>query len=146
MNYQLNLTNDKKRIDNHFTRSYVDCNWNQSFDDYRDEISNFMNERDGKLLEFENEIGGTLIYDIKKFNSIAIGCLWISKSMRGKKLPDLVFSYIEEKINTRIYFFCLEHLVDFYRRKNFKEIFLNESDCYLMSNYQITEEICDYVF
>ena len=146
MNYQLNLTNDKKRIDNHFTRSYVDCNWNQSFDDYRNEISNFMNERDGKLLEFENEIGGTLIYDIKKFNSIAIGCLWISKSMRGKKLPDLVFSYIEEKINTRIYFFCLEHLVDFYRRKNFKEIFLNESNCYLMSNYQTTEEICDYVF
>jgi hypothetical protein len=120
MNYQLKLTSDKKRIDNHILRSHEDCNWNQSFDDYG------------------NEIGGLFIYDMKKFNSIAIGCLWISKSMRGKKLSDLVFSYIEERINTRIYFFCLEHLVNFYRRKNFKEIFLTKDNCYLMSNYQIT--------
>ena len=146
MNYQLRLTNDSNRINNHLKRCYDDCNWGENFKSFKNENLNFINNCNGKLLEFEDEIGGSFIYDIQKFNSVAIGCLWIEKNKRGKKLSDIFFNHIFKNINERIYFFCLEHLVEFYKRKNFKEIFLNENNCYLMSNYQISNEMNDYIF
>jgi hypothetical protein len=136
---ELTLIDSKNRINNHLLRSYLECNWGENYEDFKFENLNYLNKFNGKLLEFENEIGGVFVYDIKQFNSISIGCLWVNKNNRGKKLNELIFDKLLS-MNDRLYFFCLEHLVEFYKRKNFKEIYLEKNNCYLMSNYQITVE------
>lgn len=143
--YELFLTDSKTRINNHLLRSYLDCNWGENYTDFKFENLNYLNEFNGRLLEFEGEIGGVFVYDMQQFNSISIGCLWISKNHRGKKLNELIFDKLFS-INNRVYFFCLEHLVYFYKRKNFNELYLQQHDCYLMSNYKTTDESSYFIF
>ena len=133
------------RINNHLLRSYIECNWGENHEDYKFENLNYINKFNGKLLEFKNEIGGVFIYDMQEFNSISIGCLWINKNYRGINLTKAIFEKLYS-INNRIYFFCLEHLVTFYKRKNFQELYLEAHNCYLMSNYQITSEYNNFIF
>jgi hypothetical protein len=137
--FELSLTDSKNKIDNHLCRSYRDCNWGENREDYDFEVLSYLKKFNGKLLEFEDDIGGVFVYDMKQFNSISIGCLWINESHRGRRLNELIFDRLH-LMNNRLYFFCLENLLYFYKRKNFQEFYLKEHNCYLMSNYKITVE------